>query len=289
MNPETLRVSAARLLDAGILVVDDQQANVTLLEQMLRGAGYTSVASTMEPREVAELHRKNRYSLILLDLQMPGMDGFEVIEGLKQIEEDDYLPVLVITAQPNHKLRALQAGAKDFISKPFDLPEVLTRVRNMLEVRLMHVELKNTNALLQQTVREVEASREVIRFQSNEVRGLYDQVVTEQKLSERLLLNVLPDAIAVRPDDEIRKLVPEFLANRARDVLTLRAALAGLEFNTIKMLGHTIKETGRGYGFDGITEIGSAIERAAHHEDGEAVETRINHLSDYLSRVQLME
>ena len=89
-------------------------------EQMLRGAGYTSVASTMDPREVCELQRKNRYCLILLDLQMPGMDGFQVMEGLKDVEKDDYLPVLVITAQPGHKLRALQAGAKDFISKPFD-------------------------------------------------------------------------------------------------------------------------------------------------------------------------
>ena len=92
--------------------------------------------------EVCELHRKNRYDLILLDLQMPGMDGFQVMEGLKEIETDGYLPVLVITAQPGHKLRALQAGAKDFVSKPFDALEVLTRVHNMLEVRLLHVENK---------------------------------------------------------------------------------------------------------------------------------------------------
>ena len=93
------------------------------------------------PREVCELHLKNRYDLILLDLQMPGMDGFQVMEGLKEIEPDGYLPVLVITAQPGHKLRALQAGAKDFVSKPFELAEVLARVHNMLEVRLLHKEL----------------------------------------------------------------------------------------------------------------------------------------------------
>jgi adenylate cyclase len=282
-------VRASEILNASILVVDDQAANVSLLERMLRSAGYTSIASTMDPHEVCELQRKNRYCLILLDLQMPGMDGFQVMEGLKDIEKDDYLPVLVITAQPGHKLRALQAGAKDFISKPFDLAEVLTRVRNMLEVRLLHVDSKNSRRVLEQTVREVEASREVIRRQSDEVRSLYDQVVTEQKLSERLLLNVLPDAIAVRPDEEIRQLVPAFLANRRRDVVALRAALAGLDFTTIRMLGHTIKETGRGYGFGGITEIGSAIERAAHHEDREAVHTRINHLSEYLHRVQVTE
>ncbi len=140
-------VSASEILDASILVVDDQAVNISLLERMLRGAGYTSIASTMDPHEVCELQRRNRYCLILLDLQMPGMDGFQVMEGLKDIEKDDYLPVLVITAQPGHKLRALQAGAKDFISKPFDLAEVLTRVRNMLEVRLLHLESKNANHL----------------------------------------------------------------------------------------------------------------------------------------------
>jgi signal transduction histidine kinase len=140
-------VSAADILNASILVVDDQAASVSLLERMLRGAGYTSIASTMDPHEVCALQRKNSYTLILLDLQMPGMDGFQVMESLKEIEEDAYLPVLVISAQPGHKLRALQAGAKDFISKPFDLAEVLTRVRNMLEVRLLHLESKNANHL----------------------------------------------------------------------------------------------------------------------------------------------
>ena len=108
----------------------------------------------MNPLEVCELHRKNRYDLILLDLQMPGMDGFQVMEGLKEIEPDGYLPVLVITAQPGHKLHALQAGAKDFISKPFELAEVLARVHNMLEVRLLHKELHNYNDVLEQRVRE---------------------------------------------------------------------------------------------------------------------------------------
>ena len=135
-------IRSADILKAGILIVDDQEANVSLLEKMLRGAGYVSIASTRNPREVCELHRKNHYSLILLDLQMPGLDGFQVMEGLKAIETDGYLPVLVITAQPDHKLRALKAGAKDFVSKPFDLAEVLMRVYNLLEVRLLHLEAK---------------------------------------------------------------------------------------------------------------------------------------------------
>ncbi|MDB6027774.1 MAG: sensor signal transduction histidine kinase [Verrucomicrobiales bacterium] len=131
-------ISPLEILKARILIVDDQETNVSLLEDMLSSAGYVSVESTMNPHEVCELHRKNRYSLILLDLQMPGMDGFQVLEGLKAIEAEGYPPVLVQTAQPNHKVRALKAGAKDFISKPFDLVEVLLRVRNMIEVRLLH-------------------------------------------------------------------------------------------------------------------------------------------------------
>jgi len=144
----------SEILGASVLVVDDQEANVRLLEQTLRDAGYTGVASTMDPLEVCALHRKNRYDLILLDLQMPGMDGFQVIEGLKTNVADGYLPVLVITAQPGHKMRALQAGVRDFISKPFDLLEVKTRIRNMLEVRLLYRKLENYSQELERTVQE---------------------------------------------------------------------------------------------------------------------------------------
>ena len=92
-------VGESDILSANVLLVDDEEANVLLLRRTLSGAGYVSIASTMNPREVLELHRKNRYDLIVLDLQMPDMDGFEVMESLKEIEMDGYLPVLVITAQ----------------------------------------------------------------------------------------------------------------------------------------------------------------------------------------------
>jgi PAS domain S-box-containing protein len=149
-----MMVSAADILNARILIVDDQAANVSLLEQTLLQAGYASVASTMNPREVCAAHRENGYDLILLDLQMPGMDGFQVMEALKADDGAGYLPVLVITAEPGHKLRALQAGARDFISKPFDLLEVKTRIRNMLEVRLLYKRLENYNRELEQAVQE---------------------------------------------------------------------------------------------------------------------------------------
>ena len=179
-------VNSADILNARILIVDDQEANVLLLERMLRGAGYVSITSTMNPGEVCELHRNNRYDLILLDLLMPGMDGFRVMEGLKEIETGGYLPVLVITAQPGHKLRALEVGAKDFISKPFEMAEVLARVHNMLEVRLLHGETKNYSKALEQKVQEVEASRDLTRRQSDEVKRLYDELVAEQNRSIEL-------------------------------------------------------------------------------------------------------
>jgi len=162
-------VNSSEILNANILIVDDMQVNVMLLEQMLRNAGYVTITSTTHPVEVCDLHRANHYDLILLDLMMPVMDGFEVMERLKDIETDGYLPVLVITAQPDQKLRALNAGAKDFISKPFDLAEVLIRVHNMLEVRLLN----------------------------SKTKGLYDQIVAEKKVSERQLLILRSGPVAM--------------------------------------------------------------------------------------------
>jgi len=159
-----MKISSSDILHGKILIVDDDRANVFLLEQMLRSAGYDAISSTMNSAKVCELHLLNQYDLILLDLNMPGMDGFQVMENLKTIETGGYIPVLVITAQPDHKLRAMKTGAKDFISKPIDLAEVLIRVHNMLEVRFLHME----------TVR------------------LYEQVVAGKKASEKLLLMMQP-------------------------------------------------------------------------------------------------
>jgi len=155
------------LLNASILIVDDQEANVMLLELMLRNEGYTNITATQDPRQVAGLHADQQFDLILLDLQMPEMDGFEVMEALKKDEAASYLPVLVLTAQPAHKLRALQAGAKDFVSKPFDFVEIQTRIRNMLEVRLLYRKLNDYNLVLEQKVleRTAELRESTERFQ----------------------------------------------------------------------------------------------------------------------------
>ncbi|WP_312436656.1 response regulator [Janthinobacterium sp.] len=160
-------LQATEILNASILIVDDQEANVMLLEQVLRNAGYTRITATMDPQAVRALHQQHRYDLILLDLQMPEMDGFEVMEGLRDLEAGSYLPVLVITAQPGHKLRALQAGAKDFVAKPFDLVEVKTRIHNMLEVRLLYQKLADYNKSLELAVQErtAELRESEARFQ----------------------------------------------------------------------------------------------------------------------------
>ncbi|WP_295453780.1 response regulator [uncultured Thiodictyon sp.] len=140
------------ILAARILIVDDQNANVQLLLNLLGDAGYTSLTATMDPLSVCALHQSNDYDLILLDLLIPVMDGFQVMAQLQAQDTGSYLPVIVLTAQPGHKLRALQAGAKDFISKPFDLLEIKTRIHNMLEVRLLYRELEAYNLVLEQTV-----------------------------------------------------------------------------------------------------------------------------------------
>lgn len=120
---------------SGILIVDDQDSNVRLLEYTLRRGGYVAVSSTGNPAEVCALHRQNHYDLILLDIQMPRMNGFEVLEGLRCLEEEAGagVAVLVLTADPAQMARALASGATGFLSKPFVLAEVLTCVRLMLE------------------------------------------------------------------------------------------------------------------------------------------------------------
>lgn len=195
-------VSATDIFIANILIVDDKEANVLLLTRMLGNAGYSSVTSTTDSSSVCELHRENHYDLILLDLQMPGKDGFQVMGELKEIEKDGYLPVLVITAQPDQKLRALREGAKDFISKPFEMGEVLARVYNMIEVRLLNLESKN----------------------------LYLQVINEKKRSEKLLFNVLPRTIAerlIRHHEEIGGNTAEVIADSFAEATVLFADIVG--------------------------------------------------------------
>jgi PAS domain S-box-containing protein len=209
-------INSSDILKASILIVDDQQADVSLLEQALRGAGFISVASTMNPQEVCELHRKNRYALILLDLLMPDVDGFQVMEGLKAIETDGYLSVLVFTAHPGHKLRALKAGAKDFVSKPLDLAEVLLRVHNLLEVRLLHLESSLRTEQAEKRTERVEARSE--------------EMMRASELRYRRLFETAKDGI----------MILDAGTGRIRDVNPFLAELLG--FSHKEMVGKTVSE-----------------------------------------------
>ena len=206
-------INSPSILHGKILIVDDLQANVLLLTNILRQAGYDSITSTMNPGEVCELHRNEHYDLILLDLKMPGMDGYQVMEGLQEIEKDGYLPVLVITAQPAERLHALQAGAKDFISKPFLVAEVLARVHNMLVVRMLHAKAKQYGEELEQKVAEIETSHDLISQQKQEVKRLYDELVVEHKRS--LELSAQP-GVMVGVDKEERLATPWYRSMRIR-------------------------------------------------------------------------
>jgi PAS domain S-box-containing protein len=207
-----MNTTPAEMFDARILIVDDQPANVTLLEEMLGQAGYTNVTSTMNPVEVCALHRKHRYDLILLDLQMPVMDGFQVIEALKTNDRDAWLPVLVITAQPGHKLRALQAGARDFVSKPFDIVEVKTRIRNMLEVQVLYQRLEAQNhdleAIVQERTAELRESEARYRSLTELASDWYweqDESGTFTKVSGPVLemLGIRVDGLAVHGAEDV--------------------------------------------------------------------------------------
>ncbi len=196
-----MEMIAKHILQAHILIVDDNDANVALLRKVLRTAGYENISSVTDPRLVRAAFEAERHDLILLDIRMPYMDGFEVMAELKPLVHDDYLPILVLTAQTDDKtrIRALQEGAKDFLQKPFETVEVLNRIRNMLEVRLLHKQVRDQNLILEQKVhertRELETTRlDVIRrlgqaaeYRDNET-GLH--VIRMSQYCEQLALAV---------------------------------------------------------------------------------------------------
>ncbi|MDX8408693.1 MAG: response regulator, partial [Mariprofundales bacterium] len=138
-----------------ILVVDDKPANTDLIEMMLESGGYTNVTCINDPRLVESLHASHQYDLILLDLRMPQMHGFEVMKMLqRKLDARDYLPVMVLTADLDAASRhqSLELGARDFLNKPVDREELLFRVFNLLQVRQLYKERKSRAALLEQEV-----------------------------------------------------------------------------------------------------------------------------------------
>ena len=154
--------------NARVLIVDDDLTNVMLLQRLLKAEGYVHVEGVTDPREVRPLYEANPFDLVLLDISMPHLDGYEVMGQLREISSGDYLPIMVLTAQADQetKLKALESGAMDFLHKPFDRIETLTRIRNMIEARLLHKQVLNQNVELEKRVRErtreLEATRSII-------------------------------------------------------------------------------------------------------------------------------
>lgn len=141
--------------DAKIMIIDDEEGNLSMLRRLLKKAGYTRLLMISDPRTVCEFCKEFEPDLILLDIIMPYMDGYQLMEELKSvIPHNEYLPILVLTADATSetRLKALWNGAKDFLTKPFDTTEVLLRIRNLLENRFLQLKLKNQNIYLEQKV-----------------------------------------------------------------------------------------------------------------------------------------
>ncbi|OEJ68996.1 HD domain-containing phosphohydrolase [Magnetovibrio blakemorei] len=183
--------------NARILVVDDNFTNVTLLTNLLEAEGYVHVIGVTDPREAVALYQAEPFDLVLLDIRMPHMNGYEVIQTLKSMANGNIAPIMVLTAQTDMdtKLKALEAGAQDFLHKPFERVEALIRIRNMLEVRLLHNQVRQQNEDLEHKVQErtheLEETRlEVVRrlgraaeYKDNET-GMH--VVRMSKIAELL-------------------------------------------------------------------------------------------------------
>ena len=148
--------NAALFSKMKIVVIDDEPANVALLEAMLADGGYTRVKTVTDSRLALDLCVSFEPDLVLLDLMMPHVDGFSILESLRAASPETFLPVIVLTADANAntKLRALRAGATDFLLKPFDQLEVLLRMNNLLETRRLHLQLDMQVAAYADAVRE---------------------------------------------------------------------------------------------------------------------------------------
>lgn len=184
-------------LKAKILIVDDEQTNILLLEDVLENEGYTNFTSTLDSRKALDMYKEIRPDLVLLDLNMPHLDGFQVMEQLREVEKGSYAPILVLTAQSDRNIRlsALAAGARDFIEKPFDITEVVHRISNMLEIRLLHNQVRDQNQVLEKKVaartHELEDTRQeaihrlgrAAEYRDNET-GMH--VIRMSRLSQKL-------------------------------------------------------------------------------------------------------
>ena len=284
-------ISPGDILNGKVLLVDDNEDNVDVLELMLQQVGYTRVTSTTNPGAVRELHAENHYDLIILDLQMPGMDGFDVMEQLKTVDRDNYLPVLAVTGQPSHKLRALQAGARDFVSKPFDWDEVLMRVHNMLEVRLLHEAVRqHAKTLESMALHDPLTGLANRRLLPERMWMAIAHARRNQSAMAVLCLDLdgfkaVNDSLGHAAGDQLLKMVAARLVDAVREEDTV-ARFGGDEFlialwhvqgleDTAKVAEKLIHAVSRPYDIDGhtvtvTTSLGASV-YPAHGEDADAL------------------
>lgn len=173
-----------------ILIVDDREANIDVLTGLLDIEGYHNIKTTTDSREVLNIYWDFKPDLILLDLMMPFMDGFEVMELLrKEVPQEQYLPILVLTADTSDKTkkRALSNGATDFLSKPFDLIEVALRIKNLLHINYLHKQLLNQNLILEERVKE---RTEELRLQNAELKAAWEKAESSDRLKTSFINNI---------------------------------------------------------------------------------------------------
>ena len=272
---------------ARILIVDDQAPNVRLLERLLTSAGYHRLYSTTVPEQVAQLVNHVSPDLILLDLHMPGLDGFGVMEQLRpRLNEERYLPVLVVTADLSVEVRqrALGAGARDFLNKPFDAVEALLRIRNLLTTRFLYLQLDKHNRGLEATVQERTRKLEVARLEILERLALAaefrDDNTGEHTRRVGQMSGRLARALGLADDEAltIERAAPLHDVGKIgiRDAILLKAgALTAAEFQEMKR--HTV------IGADILSGSSGALLRTAetialtHHErwDGTGYPSRL--------------
>ncbi len=281
------------ILNAKILVVDDCSENIDLMLDILRDTGYTNVTATTKPEQVCPLHSEHYYDLILLDLQMPGMNGFQVMKGLKKIELDGYLPVLALTAQPSFKIAALEAGARDFISKPFDLLEVRKRIHNILEVRLLYKELANYSKRQQAlALHDPLTGLPNRRLLEDRIETTFQHASRQQGKAAIMYLDLdgfknVNDTYGHNCGDEVLKIVADRLVGSSRKEDTV-ARVGGDEFVIVlgsvsslsDALGPASKLVDRlsePYQIDDLTlNLSTSIGIAIYPDDADTVEALIN-------------
>lgn len=231
-------VKKSDLSDATIVVVDDQPANVLLLERILSGSGFTNVHSTTDPRAVEELVRSTKADLLLLDLQMPHLDGFEVMRRLETVPEAEGMPIVILTADITTEARhaSLGMGASDFLTKPLDAIEVMLRVKNLLETRFLQLQLKEHNELLEVRVRE--RTEDLWASVRRLERAEYDLLISQEETIRKLSI-----AAEFRDDETARHIVRMshycgFLARQAGfDVEAARAIRTASQMHDVGKIG----------------------------------------------------